>query len=588
MRKHMKLLALFTALCLLISSLSLNAFSVDKSIESGFRYAAAKGIEVLINGIVGLVNHFVPDGENFYDRAAYRSEGFLPGTAETPANLSVSPCWRFGSAEASLVPDDWKTHTYYIGGFISSANLFTNRVEELLDDMRVRVIALDDGTGRGTAVFATIDSIGLTNKDVRHIRALLRENMPNTLFSGITVCATHCHSGIDTEGLWTQLFRKLPMNLAKSVIGMGDLETGTDPHYMDFLYKTVACAMQKAVESMTAGKLSYASKDIGDGYFSVKDRDLWNVRMSQINRFVFTPDDGTVRPTMIVNIAAHPDVAGLPVDKTDNGRGISGDYIYYMGQRINDAGYNFMFFNGAIAAVYMSRGKTNNSQTIERRVEQSARYGDALGKMALSLTLTEQEIADNEFLTDDEVEAAERAAAEANGGEYFVWYKDWAPVQAVDVPADLKLRFAEVTVPVTNGIIELAGKLNLASYDVLCEDGKYFINTEIGFMELGGAVRVVLLPGEVCQDLVVGGGSLMAEVSFSKRDFSEKSIYDLFGENTIAFGLANDAIGYVVPDNDFCLCGVFGHYDELVSLGKHTASTILRAFADLAAGIYKE
>ena len=32
--------------------------------------------------------------------------------------------------------------------------------------------------------------------------------------------------------------------------------------------------------------------------------------------------------------------------------------------------------------------------------------------------------------------------------------------------------------------------------------------------------------------------------------------------------------------------GIFA--DELVSIGKHTASTILRAFADLADGIYKE
>lgn len=585
MHKHTKPIALLLTLSLLISSLSLTVFARDSSFKDSLRFAGAKGIELLLTGLVGAVNYFVPDGENIMDRAEYKSEGFLSGTAKTPSDPLAAPCWKLGSAEASLVPDDWQSHTYYIGGFIDPGNRFTNRVEEIWDDMRVRVIAIDDGTGRGTAVFATVDCIGITNKDVRQIRAMLRENMPDTAFAGITVCATHCHSGIDTEGLWTQLFRKLPMNLARAFIGMGGLETGTDPHYMEFLYKTVSTAMQTAVERMTTGSLSYASKDIGDDYFSVKDRELWVPRMTELNRLVFTPDKANVRPTMIVNVAAHPDVAGYPSDQVNNGRGVSGDYIYYMGECINGAGYDFMFFNGAIAAVYMSRGKTNNGQPIERRVDQSRRYGETLGKMALSLTMTEQEIEDDEYLSDDAVEANERAIVEANGGEYFIWYKDWTPVCAADVPADLNLRFAEVTVPVTNGIIELAGKLNLASYDVLREGRQYFIVTEIGYMELGNMVRVALMPGEVCQDLVVGGGSLTAELSFTNRDFGERSIRELFGENTIAFGLANDAIGYVVPDNDFCLCGLFGHYDELVSLGKHTASTILRAYADLAAGL---
>ena len=78
----------------------------------------------------------------------------------------------------------------------------------------------------------------------------------------------------------------------------------------------------------------------------------------------------------------------------------------------------------------------------------------------------------------------------------------------------LFLRFCEVTLPVTNPLIRAAGKLNLAAYDVLREGRKYYITTEIGCMELGDEVRVALMPGEVCQDLVVGGASLTAAGSF--------------------------------------------------------------------------
>ena len=48
------------------------------------------------------------------------------------------------------------------------------------------------------------------------------------------------------------------------------------------------------------------------------------------------------------------------------------------------------------------------------------------------------------------------------------------------------------------------------------------------------------------------------------------------------FGLANDAIGYVIPDNDYCMSVAFDHYHELISLGETTASTLMRAFALLA------
>ncbi|MBP1550161.1 MAG: substrate-binding domain-containing protein, partial [Oscillospiraceae bacterium] len=39
--------------------------------------------------------------------------------------------------------------------------------------------------------------------------------------------------------------------------------------------------------------------------------------MNELARFTFTPDDSST-PTMIINIAAHPDVAGLAVDDVDN------------------------------------------------------------------------------------------------------------------------------------------------------------------------------------------------------------------------------------------------------------------------------
>ena len=48
------------------------------------------------------------------------------------------------------------------------------------------------------------------------------------------------------------------------------------------------------------------------------------------------------------------------------------------------------------------------------------------------------------------------------------------------------------------------------------------------------------------------------------------------------FGLANDAIGYIVPDNDYSMGLVFDHYQEILSLSQETASRIMNGFAALA------
>ena len=57
----------------------------------------------------------------------------------------------------------------------------------------------------------------------------------------------------------------------------------------------------------------------------------------------------------------------------------------------------------------------------------------------------------------------------------------------------------------------------------------------------------------------------------------------MFGERTVVFGLANDAIGYILPDNDYAMMLDFNaHYHELLSLGKGTASALFAALQSLA------
>ncbi len=46
--------------------------------------------------------------------------------------------------------------------------------------------------------------------------------------------------------------------------------------------------------------------------------------------------------------------------------------------------------------------------------------------------------------------------------------------------------------------------------------------------------------------------------------------------------MANDAVGYIIPDNDFRSSYQKDHYEELLSLGKHEASALVSVFQALA------
>ena len=460
-------------------------------------------------------------------------------------------------------------------------NGMNNKVEEVIDDMQIRAIAIDDGSGRGISVYGNVDCIGFCNGDIQLVRKYFKELMPDTEFASVNLSSTHCHSCLDTQGLWTNQFKKIFGNMFKSYLPFLEKEKGVNQKWLDWAAHVMAQAMKEAVDDMTPGKMTYAVKTLNKEYFENRNRKSCTSLCSDMSRFVFTPYDESKTPTMIVNIAAHPDVTGLATsDPVDNGRQLSGDYVYYLGETVEQGGYNFMFFNGAIAGIYYGRGLSNDGQDLERRYMQAVRYGHEMGNIALNLTNTYDEISRN---ADWDTINKEKAASD----RYTLWFEDWEPVEERELEPIFNVKLKSVPILVTNPLMQLVGKLDLVDYQVY-KDGfnKYYMYSEIGLAQFGDVI-VAMMPGEIVQDLVYGGGSLTAAGSFKGKDFGYKTIRELFGDETIVFGLCNDAIGYVVPDNDYSLAIVDDHYQELISLGDVTASSILSGYADLAKELNK-
>ena len=617
--KLTKVLAIVLALTLVFSTVGATTASAA-SLTAPMTLAAGEGnlltsfLDTLLRIVFDWFANLFPNGPGFAQKDDTNTdvEEFYAGTTgkfkTAPANNAQ---WHLGYANASLIPDDVTNGEYFIGGYIAPENAFTNVVEGVIDDMMVRCIALKDGVTGETVLFGTIDCIGITNGDIRDIRALLKDYAAANNIVSINVASTHCHSCIDTEGLWTNNLVKLLQNGINSGTQNGnDLQQGTNPEYMAFLKQKVADAFKAAVEDMKPGTLTFAQKDIGEEYFNNKNRPTSDTIMSQLNRFVFTPDDANFRPTMIINIAAHPDVAGLPT-ASNSGREISGDYVYYCGELLDKAGYNFMFFNGAIAGIYMSRGITGDGVDTPKRYHESMRYGYEIARLAIALTMTEEEIEADPLLNcADEIEQYGYGVVGEKRSDYTLWYKtytyntatdengesyeqiasidSWSPVTESIVEPYLNLALKRVEVIVSNDLIQAIGKLNMANYDVFeSKDvhGKkiYTTFTEVGYIEFGSKFKAVMLPGEICQDLIVGGSSV--EMGVTGEPFTHSIVKDIFGDGTMCFGIMNDAIGYVVPDNDYTMGDPANHYHELISLGQYVASGLMDGLEELKAEI---
>ncbi len=550
-----------------------------------------KRVELTHKAIYTVLKGFsnsIKDDENFITEDKYVTENFFEGTKEFLSAVPKKARWSLGYANVDLTPLDYAKRSLYMGGYISPDNGFKNLIEEVVDSMQGRAIALCDGSDRGISLFCTVDCIGITNGDIRIIRKKFTEKFskefPDKKLCSVNIFSTHTHSCVDTEGLWTEFPAKLLRNLARNRTGRGVMEKGADEQYMRFLCESVSDALISAVKSMTKGDLLLAKKDIGEKYFTNKNRPSAPSVVTDITRLTFVPDDKKQRSTMIVNLPAHPDVAGFPLKHEEgSGRRLSGDYVYYMGEIINKAGYNFMFFNGAICAIYMCCGPSNDGLHLYHRYEQSQRFGRELGRIALSLTKTEAEVVKDKLLYNPAEIARDTELSKRNGNKYTLWCENWESVKEEKVLPILNIRLKEVKIPIENPLLAAAGKLRLANYTVMRSGkGKYSVYTEIGYMEIGKSLKICMVPGEFCCDLLTGGASLYKEGSVHRKDFPYPHLRKIFGEDAMAFGLANDEIGYIVPDNDYTMGDPLDHYHELVSLGHLTGSSIMKGFCDLA------
>ncbi|MDR3314394.1 MAG: hypothetical protein LBS96_08065 [Oscillospiraceae bacterium] len=523
----------------------------------------------------------------------YVSENFYAGSAARRSEPLPGAVWRMGYDRQLLTPADYGEHLYYKGGSGGAPWGLGLPLEGKLDDLYVRTVAVDAGSG--TVLFAVLDAVGISNADVRVIRAALEPFAKAHGIISVNVSATHTHSGIDTQGAWGWMGRVLhqPLDVLRQLAqgGIGSL-VGTDPAFMEFLTAQTVKSMENAVAAMQPGKLYFAQKSITepDGtprYFQYRGIDL-NL-INDVNRLRFEPAPGSGgKPILIANFGVHSETIGVD----DEEKRLSADFIPYMEAVVNAAGDDFIFIQGALGEMVIPRRAPSNDDVVANRWEEARRYGEELGYVLLGLSMTQAEC--EATVVDKAREAADLAAAPA--GSYSPWYADWVAAPEQELEPILNIAHKELLYYSDNSVMNMASRfpiLNLIALRDPARPNETVIVTEVGYLELGRTVRVLLSPGETAPELIVGGDTLRAATTFRREDFPFAPLNEAMGDGEVllVFDLINDAAGYITPDNDYGLMvtkyykgeASFNTIDLMFSPGHTGASAIIGAFLDLYA-----
>lgn len=504
----------------------------EESIGDSIMKVLYNALNVVVEVLVSAICKIYANPKEWQDIDEYDSDevGFMAGRDTYQTEAKEENKWSLGYASRSIVPDDFEAGKYYIG-----RDLTVRKAQGVYDDNRIRVAAIDDMSGEGAVVIGSIDTLGVTSADVRTIRKAVLEYCEdeNINVASINIMATHSHSALDTQGVATEFFKKLAGTFWTNLLGIDSELPGLEAAaaFKEYFVAESIEAVKEALGNMEEGELYFAAVDTSS---VMRDkRDLIareDLQKTAVLHFVPTAEDS--EGTYIADISCH-----ATSFSASNGY-ITGDYIYYLDKYIREqTGDNTVMVAGALGQV--SRDIEYSEEGMDEYTAMGAEsdaLGSAFGKMIL----------------------------EADFGEPL------APV--------LNATHREIFIEPENSILVLACEIKLVNNKVFY-DGllfkKFYMPSEIGYLEFGNKVGFALFPGELYPEVFLGN-DITGNVTWDGTAWQYDSLADeVEGVETYAVSLSNDALGYAVTDNNFAFMGhIIGEEiaDEVLSIGKHIAS----------------
>lgn len=519
-----RLIAIILSVAMLFSATSLPVLAADEFTASEITLNTLG--EKVLQGLVGIIAGLIKAPNTWLSEDKYFETTELYDTKTDFVDEAQAEYWSLGYASDSLQTGN--ELECYVGGSLAVTKKLAT---EVYDDQRVRTVAISDG--RGTHVFVALDCFGFASSEVYKVRDMLADFAEKNNVVSINISSLHQHSCVDTFGMNGDLVAALFLSPIRNILGIPN-PSGQNETFMNNLYAKVIGTVETAVKNMTEGDLYYGSVDISE---YIRDKRDPQVIDPNLNRFRFVPADGS-KETWIVNLAIH--TVGLGA----GGTSVSADYPYYMEQYINEnAKANFMMIQGAELAI-------------------TSEYGDNL-------------VVDPAIVEKVDEGYARMAAYGAKLGEFACSVQDSKKIEPI-------LNYATSTylIPTDNQILILAGKGGLLTNTVV-KTGlwKYSVVSEVGYMELGKDIAVVIAGGELAPEIAYGGATTKEE-SWSGEEWNFEPIKDnVNGRTLVVFGITNDQTGYMLTDNSWrsFLC----ENEEIVTPGPQAGSAFATAFYSL-------
>lgn len=534
----------------------------------------------VINDVLGkALNIIIPDSAAVADFEDFNIDeygNFYAGMDSFIDEPQGEKVWSLGYGKASVLPADFGEKSYAKGAYLPYVfgdSMYTDE-DGQEEDLMARAVVMNDGSGRGNVVFISLDAMGFANADVRLVREALKDIAKENNIVSINVSCTHIHTGIDSQGVWTD-----PIGCILNNIVSPNVKYGVERSFIDSVVKGSKKAVEAALKDMTKGKLYYSEASLEE---YVHDRTAPISLDKTLYKLEFVPFDSGKTPTVLATFGCHPESASYDWASADPDKPLSfdkkftSDFIWYTEKILNSAGYNFIFIQGNVSTVTSLRYRTGDG--VEQSAHYSAvRYGYEIGYMLLGINMTmEERLALNESTGD-------RLGIKEYGDvyeEYTPWYNDLPQVEAQEVKPVLNIKHEQFTVQIDNNIISLLGKTSVADNYVLKDNrGNYYTVSEVGYLEIGDNMKVYLSPGETFGELVYGGSGA--------RGFEYAPIREYTGEDIIVMDLMNDAAGYVANPANYVLAGLqynefTGVFDSdtwcLISYGKGAAPAFIGNF----------
>ena len=572
-----KLISVLLAIALLFTGTTFATATDGEAADNSGIMFATNIINGLLNAVFkGFGSLFPNDAPTLEEYLAGESENFYEGMDTFLDEPAEGAKWQLGFGKASMVPESLVNgKEFYTGGY------FTQKINGVYDDQGANAVAMTDSSGRGTVVMVAIDGIGINNADVRTIRAMAEEKLLAkgiiSDIAAININATHCHTVIDTQGFGLELIGKVFQNLF-SFLPFIETTRSINPEFYELMIDRTSDAIVQAYMNMEPGELYYY-ETVGIGrserngtYPDDEYGYLYNKRYNTeayqnfIACFKFVPDNPESAPTVFANVGGHPTTINRSTKL------LSADYPHYIETKMNAAGMNFMFVQGAQSPISVSAGAVETPEILEE---------------------VAAEVAADPIVKDYE-------QPKKLGYEFARLILE-AEKNAVKVEPVINVKMAEVTVPLEYGLLELGVAADLLGTTIVRDSSapaKFSVISEVGYLEIGSDIVMLTVPGELIPELVYGNVVDKTE-SYLGTDWELDCTADLLDEDktVLVMGLCNDALGYIVPDNDFApfiadslwntdagekLWGpAHRHYEEMLSTGSKAGSTIIGALNKL-------